>query len=358
MRVIVLTDHFGGGGAERVASILINGLSADPYNDVHVCVFKDVNTYGVAKNRISYHLIVEKEYCGILDNIMKIWSLIKTIKKVKPDVIYSFGPIMASYVIIASFMGGMREKIRIVSSERNDPRREPDTSLKKHIRNICYTHSDVLVCQTPLAVDILKKYGVNTKFVIIPNPITPNLPSWKGQNSKDIITAARLTEQKNLPLMIKAFKRIHNDYPEFRLVIYGEGVLRVMLKKIIEEEELSDCILIPGFAKNIHYVMSQAYMYVSSSDYEGISNSMLEALAIGLPCVCTDCPVGGAAMYIQNEKSGILTKVGNEIDLYEGMKKLIEHKGLAIMISTASKEAVKNLTMSNITKEWLKLSKS
>lgn len=354
MKAIVLTDSFGGGGAERVASLLINGL-VDAGHEVHVCVFLDIPNYQIDMQNVKFHLLSPKQYPYAFNVLYRIKKLVKVIKDVKPNVIYSFGPIMASYVVLAVALSGLRKQIKIVSSERNDPRREPVSDIKKVIRDFCYRRSYVIVCQTQMAIDLLKKRNINTHFVIIPNPISPNLPAWEGLNSKDIITAARLTEQKNLPLLLRAFKRIHADFPEYHLVIYGEGELREMLESYIEKEKLAECVSMPGFAKDIHQIMAQAYMYVSSSDYEGISNSMLEALGIGLPCVCTDCPVGGANTYIKNGVSGILTKVGNEEELYNGIKKLIENPNFTASLSKESVKIKEKLALEKITKMWIEL---
>lgn len=354
MNAIVLTDSFGGGGAERVASLLINGL-VDAGHEVHVCVFLDIPNYQIDMQNVKFHLLSPKQYPYAFNVLYRIKQLVKVIKDVKPNVIYSFGPIMASYVVLAVALSGLRKQIKIVSSERNDPRREPVSDIKKVIRDFCYRRSDVIVCQTQMAIDLLKKRNINTHFVIIPNPISPNLPAWEGMNSKDIITAARLTEQKNLPLLLRAFKRIHTDFLEYHLVIYGEGELREMLESYIEKEKLTECVSMPGFAKDIHQIMAQAYMYVSSSDYEGISNSMLEALGIGLPCVCTDCPVGGANTYIKNGVSGILTKVGNEEELYNGIKKLIENPNFTVSLSKESVKIKEKLALEKITKMWIEL---
>ena len=98
-------------------------------------------------------------------------------------------------------------------------------------------------------------------------------------------------------------------------------------------------------------------MFVSSSDYEGISNSMLEALGIGLPCVCTDCPVGGAAMYIKNGETGLLTKVGDEDALYMAMKKLIDEPELCQSLSTKSVNIKIKLSLDKITQMWVNLIK-
>lgn len=357
MKAIVLTDHFGNGGAERVASLIINGIAKDINNEVHVCVFEDLNNYNMAKERVIFHLLADTHKTHFQNAWLKIKRLAHVIKTIKPDVIYSFGPIMAGYVYFAKKLSGY-SKLRVIDSERNDPRFEPVENWKKKIRNFCYNRADLLVCQTPMAVELLEKmYGVKTKKVIIPNPITSNLPTWNGIDSKEIITAARLTEQKNLPLLIDAFTQIHAEYPDYHLTIYGEGELRNELESYISQKNMSNSISLPGFAKDIHAIMSKAYMYVSSSDYEGISNSMLEAMGIGLPCVCTDCPVGGASMVIKNGISGLLTHVGNKEELYSAIKSLIEDKELAKQISESSQYVNTKFSLGKITTKWIQLIK-
>lgn len=355
MKIMLLTDSFGGGGAERVASLLINGLASNPENKVHVCVFIDTPNYRIDMSHIQFHLLSPRQYPYFLNILNRMKNLILTIKRVRPDVIYSFGPIMASYVILAVKLSGLRRNIKIIASERNDPRREPVSDVKKIVRDYCYNQSDVIVCQTQMAIDLLKERKVNSQFVIIPNPISSDLPNWIGKNSKEIITAARLTEQKNLPMLINAFEKIHQEFPEYRLVIYGDGELREQLQSYIEKKGMVNTVRMPGFAKDIHQIMANAFMYVSSSDYEGISNSMLEALGIGLPCVCTDCPVGGAAMYIEEGKSGLLTKVGDEYGLYQKMRQLITDSELSMRLSRESIKIRESLKLSVITKQWIKL---
>lgn len=354
MKAIVFTDHFGQGGAERVASLIIKGLCAIDDNEVHVCVFENIKNYVLAKN-VQFHLLTNPQKGHLQNALLKIRNLAKVIKQIKPDVIYSFGPIMASYVYLAKKLSGY-SKLKVIASERNDPRFEPVENWKKKVRNFCYNRADVLVCQTPMAVDLLeKRYGVHTRKVIIPNPISSDLPKWQGEHSKEIITAARLTKQKNLPMLIDAFEKLKTEHPDYHLTIYGEGELRSELAEYIEKKEQTDSISMPGFATNIHAIMANAYMYVSSSDYEGISNSMLEAMGIGLPCVCTDCPVGGASMVIENGVSGILTHVGNTDELYLGMKSLVENKELTASISNSSRYVNSAYSIQKITEKWLNL---
>ena len=123
-------------------------------------------------------------------------------------------------------------------------------------------------------------------------------------------------------------------------LIYGQGKEEKRLESQIEELGLKDAVSLPGFAEDIHQKMLDAMLYVSSSDYEGISNSMLEALGMGVPTIATDCPVGGARMVIQNGVNGLLVPVKDANALYNAMKRIIEDKNFMEMIS---KEATKIL---------------
>ena len=356
MKSIVLTDHFNGGGAERVASLLINGLVDIPGNNVHVCVFEEGSNYVINKDKVVYHVLTPKKHSYYVQVFMRIMRFTKLIRIIKPDVIFSFGPIMASYVYIAVKLSGVKG-IKIIDSERNDPRKEPVSDVKKKIRDYCYNHADVLVCQTSMAVELLKERGVKTTFVLIPNPITPNLPIWEGINSNEIITAARLTTQKNLPLLIEAFYDVSKKHPKYKLVIYGEGEQRGYLEALVKKKGLDKSISLPGFSADIHNAMAKAYMYVSSSDYEGISNSMLEALGIGLPCICTDCPVGGARMCIKDHDSGLLVEVGDKNQLVEAMNYLIENKDAAMSYSHESRKINDMYSLDKVTEKWMELVK-
>ena len=96
-------------------------------------------------------------------------------------------------------------------------------------------------------------------------------------------------------------------------------------------------------------------MYVSSSDYEGISNSMLEAMAIGMPVVCTDCPIGGAKATIKDGENGLLVPIKDADALYMGMKKVIEDKALADKLSHNAAKLRDELSLDKITDRWIEL---
>jgi len=144
--------------------------------------------------------------------------------------------------------------------------------------------------------------------------------------------------------------QIHKDY---KLIIYGRGHMLRELKLPRKKLNLEEKVKFPGYVDNLMERIKNASIYVSSSDFEGISNSMLEALAMGIPSICTDCPVGGAAMVIENNKNGILIPVGDVKALSGAMLKIIEDKEFANLLSTEAVKVRKKYDVSKICKKWI-----
>jgi glycosyltransferase involved in cell wall biosynthesis len=134
-----------------------------------------------------------------------------------------------------------------------------------------------------------------------------------------------LEKQKNLLLLIDAFALLYKEHPEYNLAIYGDGSEKKHIETYITKMLLEDCISVYESIPNIHEKIIDCAMFISSSDYEGLSNSMIEAMALGLPCVVTDCPCGGARMMITSYENGILVPVGDIQTMYEAMKYIIEN---------------------------------
>lgn len=147
-----------------------------------------------------------------------------------------------------------------------------------------------------------------------------------------------MTSQKNLPMLLMAFAQFSAKHPTYHMTIYGEGPLKNEISQLINQLGVKDNVNLAGYVTSLPQRVKDAGMYVSSSDYEGISNTMLEALAMGIPSICTDCPAGGARMCIQNKVNGILVPVGDHHALYEAMCALAEDPQLA---DSLSREAVK-----------------
>ena len=223
-----------------------------------------------------------------------------------------------------------------------------------------YQKADRLIFQTPGAMSAFNAQ-VQKKGVVIPNPLSGKLPKpYTGTRTKEIVNFCRFSAQKNIPLLLKAFKLLHDEYPEYKLTVYGgavtdeEETCMQECKQLVVELGLESSVSFPGFCSNVHEKIVDAAMFVSSSDFEGLSNSMIEAMAIGLPVVCTDCPAGGASYMIEDGVNGFLTPVGDTESLYKAMKRVVEDKELAIRMSGNAVQVRERLKLEKIADEWMK----
>ena len=156
-------------------------------------------------------------------------------------------------------------------------------------------------------------------------------------------------------MMIDAFFTFHKIYGEYKLEIYGDGPMREELVNYIKKISADSFIKICGHKKNIHEIMAESYAFLLSSDYEGLSNSMLEALCIGVPCICTDCPPGGAKTFIKDGKNGFLVEVNNTNAMTNAMIKLVKNEKLADDFFCANKNIRDELEEEKICERWEKL---
>lgn len=350
MKIMFIIDHFGNGGAERVVSLLTDE-TVRLGHETYVVVNFDERQYEL--NPGIHYVVTEcRHNQSALRKMDRLLSLRRTIRRVKPDVIFSFGYFMNLYSIAACL--GLRGR-RLIISERTDPNSEPGSATMRRLRNLIYRGCDLLVCQTDDARDYFAA-ALRKKAVVIPNPIKAGLPRRDpARVSRTIVNACRLEDQKNLPLLIDAFQEVHARYPEYSLVIYGDGTRREQLERQIDALGLQDCVSLPGFQRGLHELMKDCALFASSSDYEGISNSMLEAMGMGMPVVCTDCPIGGASMVIRNGENGLLTPVGDRAALRDAMLRLIEHPQEAEILGKNALQVNEQFAVSRIVKAWLDL---
>lgn len=346
--VLFVSNFLGDGGAARVISVLAEELANNGY-EVTICSypFKNREEYRHAKN-VKYVKFEMQHKKGILYKIERIAKLRKEIQKHKGATVISFEYFMNMQTVVA--MIGLHN--RLIISERNDPVRVGGKTPTKQLRNLLYGSADCLVCQTQDALEYFPK-KIQEKSVVIMNPIKANLPEpWQGERKKQIVNFCRLEKQKNLPLLIDAFEEFYQKHPDYTLVIYGDGKERENLTKYIETKNLEKAVTLHPAVQDIHDRIKDAMMFVSSSDYEGLSNSMIEAMAIGLPTICTDCPCGGARMVIQNNENGVLVPVKNKEKLMNAMNIIAENPDFANKIANYAQSIREKLSTEEIGREW------
>ncbi len=341
-KVCIIAHGLSGGGAERVATILANYLSKKKYDVSFIATYNDKCEYEL-NGRIKLYFIRtsrKNKLFKLIDRNIKIYSIVKSFK---PDIVVSF---ITNEVLLTEIVG-----IPIIHTLRNDPNRIENGIITSRLRNYAYKHAKHIVFQTEGAREFFDK-KIQNKSSIIVNPLdVSNLPCWK-YNEETFVTACRLSQQKNLPLLINAFVEFRKQYPKFSLDIYGEGDLKNQLQNLIDSKKANKYIHLKGHSSNIHKIMASSYAFVLSSDFEGLSNSMLEALAIGMPCICTDCPPGGARMFIENEKNGLLVPVGNLKSLTDAMIKIAKDYDFAKKLSLNTQNIKTKLDKNTICRKW------
>ncbi len=345
-KIIFIIPRIGKGGAERVVVNIANQMVADGYQVGIYTILSGEENYQLADGVKHVHLNVDSKN-KIFRMFKRFIKLRRLVKQSDAETVIAFD---RYYGIFSSLFTGKR----VIGSERNDPYSNmPIRSIQKHIRDWLYKKVDFMVFQTEYAQNYFSE-DIKNHSTIISNPVSCDiLPEpFTGVRDNRIVTACRLTEQKNLPMMIDAFALFNQTHPGYELVIYGEGHLLDSLKKYAAEKNLGDFVKFPGYENNLPEKINSASMYVSSSDYEGISNSMLEAMAIGLPVVCTDCPAGGAAMVIQNGVNGYLVPMKNAETMAQVMCKVVEDKAQTFKMSQRAVEVRTTYSIQKIAKQW------
>ena len=250
---------------------------------------------------------------------------------------------------------------RVILSERGNPQLLMKKRYGKPFIEKYYTRADAAVFQTEDAKSVYPE-AISKKGTVIFNPLKDNLPQpYHGERNKNITTFCRISNQKNLPLLVEAFSQVHSKHPEYTLRIIGDAPNeegREVLQAIdqqLDKLNLKESVKLEPFMKNVHEAVIKDCMYVNSSDYEGISNAMLEAMAIGMPVVCTDCPIGGAKATINDGENGLLVPIQNAEALANAINRVVEDIELANKLSHNSSQIRNELSLDKITEKWMQL---
>lgn len=335
-KIMIFIPSLEYGGAERVTTYIVK-FFLDQGHDI-ILITKH---YG------------EKEY--VLDirakrfQISGIKGIRKCLKIQKPDLaLVMFAP-MAIYIIPA--LAGMN--IPCIISERNDPKHFAGKKIVKILYQLCMKRANGLVFQTYDAMKYYEKKLKGKKCVIY-NPLVLNgFPEpFDGRKRQVIINVGRLHYQKNQKLLINAFSHIHKKFSDYSLEIYGEGEMKEKLENYVKSMELEDCVTFMGNHSDILNKEKDAEIFVLSSDFEGMPNALIEAMALGMPVVSTDCPCGGPRELIKDHINGSLVPVGDEKALVNAISELIENSKLKKKYSSEAVKIRELLNADSILREW------
>jgi len=339
MKIAILIPSLNTGGAERTAVALANWLSTNTDVEVHLInLGKNDNNYNINEKVNFYN---KPKGNGILKKVVCFFDVIKYMNKVKPDVLFEmlFHPL--KYALIYKIF---HWKSVIIGSERANPKGYKTMKLKFLCR-ICPVLCNGYIFQTEKVQNMFPKY-IRKKSIVIPNAISnPDVYSFKKSENKQkrLINVGRLNSHKGQDILIKAFAKVVKLCPEYELFIYGEGELREELQSLIEKLGLEKKVFLPGAVNNVINEVSKSEIFVMSSRYEGMPNALLEALAIGMPCISTNC-----TDLVIHEKNGLVVEIDDIDQMANTIVRMLNNKGLQETLSKEAKKVMHQHSTDNI----------
>lgn len=347
-RIIICSLTLQYGGAERVISVLLKELTRY-YESVELLLYYD--------GEMSYELPLDVKVT-VVENKTHTTNKIKNMFWIRrylhdnADCVISF--LASLNVLILSALMGTR--IYKVVSDRSDPYRVPANVFLRKARDLLYLTADAVVIQTG------KSYGyfsavIQKKARIIHNPTSVKREerglALRTKKQDLVVCVGRLIAVKDPFVLLSAFEMFHKRFPSYRLIWFGEGEMRGEMERWVTQKGLGGCISLPGNRKDIVHETSSAKMFVMMSKYEGMPNALIEAMSIGLPCICTR--IAGAEELIETEKNGILVPVGGIKECCEAMMRLAENEEYAERLGRNAVEVAEALDVENIMKQWMEI---
>lgn len=344
----------GGGGTERVTAALANEFACNG-NGVYIYTIVGGESFYSLNQDIVYesaNLSINKDnrLTIILSRLIGFFkaflAMKKLFKKKDYDIVISF---LAEADILVGLCKLTGAHFYHVCSERADP--FVRNKFKQAVLRRVYNNCSLLVCQSQIIADYYNSVSECNK-VVIPNPIDlKNIPSHHVSRTKKIVAVGRLAKQKNFRLLIDGFYDISGEFPDWRLQIYGEGPLRDELQRQILQYDLSERVSLCGAHQDVMERISDAELFIMSSDFEGFPNAMLEAMAIGLPVISTDFATGIARELIKTE-NGIVVPVNDRKALADAIKVMLCDDDRRSSMGLLNKESAKQFEVSVILKQW------
>lgn len=344
-RYVIFVPTLSQGGAERVISLLSKKMAEDGLS-VTILLYKDLEPFYTIDPKVKLVCVArESGTTNLLKNLL--WM--RKFYRENADAVLSF---LAPYNIV-TLLATLGGKQTVIVADRNDPRFVPSQWPVRKLRDFLYRFADGVIVQTKHNQVYFSK-AVREKSTIIYNPVDLGEKAGlalRSEKGKRIVSVGRLMPQKNQIMLLEAFARVRQHYPEHSLTIYGEGPYRETLEAKIAQLGLQEWVFLPGSVKDVHDRIADAELFVMSSNYEGMPNALIEAMCLGLPVIST--AVSGATDLIRSGENGLLVDCGDADALAEAMEQLL---GSEEKRETFGQEAVKlndQLKIGDITQQWL-----
>lgn len=352
-----------GGGAERATANMANYWVQAGWQVTVVTIVgieTDFYILDPAVQRIALGLEDDNRstWFSLRMKIRTVIALHNLLKYRKPDVAIAM---MEDANIILGLAMSVLRGIVSLGSERIYPPMSSFTKLHwRFLRYLSYKYLDGIVAQNQESKEWIEQNTLANRVEVIPNSLTWPLPfssqiieprAFIPENKRMLLSIGRLAEQKQYNLLIQVFDKLAPRFPDWVLVIVGEGSERKYLEELIAEKKLETRVFLPGHAGNPGDWYTVSELFVLSSAFEGFPNVLLEAMAHGKAVVSFDCKTGPREL-IHHEINGLLVEAGNAGALELALARCMENDELRHQLGQKAADVRTTHSMNRIMKRW------
>lgn len=299
------------------------------------------------------HLSLTAESRGWLEatvrNVGRITLMRREILSVRPETVISFIDVLNVTVVFACVGTG----IPVVAGERTSPAHAPIGRLWRFLRNVAYRVADRVVVQSEGAYRYFERQ-LGARLALIPNPVPSALSADTPAAGTRVIAIGRFAAEKGFDVLIRSFAAVAAAFPEWSLTIYGDGPLRRVLEQLVIECGMEGRVFLPGVTKNSSESLAQADIFVLSSHFEGFPNALCEAMAVGVPCIATDCPDGPRDI-VRSGIDGILVPPGDLGAMSQALIALMGSPDERRRLGRNARESIGRFSIERVMGEWDRL---
>lgn len=351
-KILFVSDTSGYGGLTKVVSNVAGQIKLEGC-DVDLCFFYKANPELAKRLKdaqvIELNLTSERKKSKRYFKLFTegLWKLYKLIRANKYEYVVSFAQTSLFLLVLLRFI----LRYKLVISERGDP--NTNFGIFDKLRRYIFRFADKFVFQTPNARDCFPE-SIRRKSVVIPNPITIPPDGWDMANTKKaVVTFARFQiSQKRHDILLEGFRLFHEKHPEYSLDLYGDGDDMDRVKSMVLEKDLSSSVFFRGRSTNVLHDLLSYRLFVITSDFEGMPNALMEAMAVGLPVISTDWRPGGVTSLIDDYVNGVIVPMQNPTALANAMEKVLSDEDKMVKMGRKARKSMERFDPKIIYKKW------
>lgn len=350
-KVMLVIHALGYGGAGKMIVKLAEALAQREDLEVTLYVEEKQGKHYPMDSRVTVFQETKFFSNYYSRHFQQIFQLRRRVKEINPDLVISFQTNQNALSVLAT----RGRHIPVIISERGDP--YVYHGIVASLKNYVINKAEGGVFQTHKAMEYFGK-ALQSRSRVIYNPCPTDVivrPSWEERRNEIAYVARFDIQQKRQDIMVDAFAEVVKKRPDIFLVFYGKGEPDMaIIKERVAKLGIEQNVVFKGLVTDVINHIKDSKLFVLSSDYEGLPNSLIEAMVAGLPCVSTDCSPGGARELIKDGENGLITPVGDAHKLAEAINYMLDNPDVADRMGDKAQEITKRLDPNVIFEQWNK----